>query len=625
MRGAPGARGSMDETRGWPENEGQRDMNGRQERVAAHARGPSARRLGTALCVLCTFGSFLVADATVTSRQSGGYPAAERQETKANQAGRAAVRDRALKSGTVRGRVSAASTGYGLRQAEIALTDASTRATFRAASDRHGRYEVLDVPPGRYVLSASKRGYVTSDYRQPTARHGRVLEVRPGELLERVDVSLPKGGVIIGRVIDETGEPVVGAVVQARRHTYRPSGRRELSVEGFLGDRGETTDDLGEFRLFGLMPGSYVVSASPDARGVVGLGGGSGARPMPTEDGYATTFAPGTPHLHEAQIVSVAADETTQVGVAMTSASIVSIAGIVHAADGQRLAKGTVSLRSADDATNGLGPVGQTFLSPTGSFLFANVVSGDYVIEVKGTGGVEAKRASAVECAAMPVSTGTQPVRVSIRTSRATAFRGRVVFEGRVPQAPVRLVAVPEDLARDHLSVAGTDSATVRADGTFHVEGVCGRVVFRALGLPQPWILKSLIVNGIEVVDAPVDATKRQATSIDVVISDKSATLTGYGKSADGEPVDDFVVLMFPTVEPSDTIPLRYMHTSRPDPNGQYRISRIPAGRYLVAAVEHVEEGGEWNPELRNRLRPLARSITVGEGELLRLDVRVVR
>jgi hypothetical protein len=527
------------------------------------------------------------------------------------------------KPGVVRGQVRSAATGNGLRQAEITLTDAKTRATFRAASDRQGRYEVLDVPPGRYVLSASRRGYVASEYRQPT-RRGRMFEVRSGEVLERVDVSLPKGGVIVGRVIDEGGEPVIGASVQARRYWYLPSGRRALSVEGSLGEQGETTDDVGEFRLFGLTPGQYVVSASPDGRGVVGLPDRRDPRPIPAEDGYATTFAPGTPHIHEAQMVSVAANETTQVGIAMTSASIVSISGSVHDADGVAVAKGSVSLHSAD-ATRELGPIAQMPLSSNGSFVFANLVAGDYVIDVKGTRVGEAKRVSVVECAAAPVSTGNQPIQVSITTSRASAFSGRVRFEGRVPQTPVELVAVPEDVAKDDMSVWRPDGATVKADGSFRMEGVCGRVVFRAPGLPQPWMLTSVVVNGTEVVDVGIDARKGPAASVDVVISDKSGTVTGYGKSADGEPVDDFVVLMFPAAESSDTISLRYMHAATADPEGRYQLSRIPAGRYVIAAVEKVEEGSEWNPELRNRLRAVAQTVTVGEGEALRLDLRVIR
>ena len=529
------------------------------------------------------------------------------------------------KPGAVRGQIRSAATGNGLRQAEITLTHAKTRATFRAASDRQGRYEIPDVPPGQYVLTASKRGYVTSEYRQPTARRRRALDVRPGELLERVDVALPKGGVIVGRVIDETGEPVIGAFVRARRYSYLPSGRRALIVEGSLGDPGETTDDLGEFRLFGLTPGQYVVSANPDGRGVVGLSGGADQRLIPAEDGYATTFAPGTPHVNEAQIVSVAANETTQVGIAMTSASIVSISGSVHDADGLTLTKGTVSLRSAD-ATRERVSVAQMPLSSNGSFVFANLVAGDYVIDVRGTRALGSTRGSVVECAAVPVSTGNQPARLSIRTSRATPFSGRVLFEGRAPQAPVELVAVPEEVAQDDMSVWRPDGATVRADGSFRVEGVCGRVVFRAPGLPQPWMVKSVVVNGTEVVDVAVEASKGPAASVDVVISDKSGTVTGYGKSADGEPVDDFVVLMFPAVEPSDTtIPLRYMHTARANPDGGYQPSRIPAGRYVIAAVENIDEGGEWSPELRNRLRADAHTVTLGEGESISLDLRVVR
>src|SRR5207248_8888823 len=62
-------------------------------------------------------------------------------------------------------------------------------------------------------------------------------------------------GVIAGRVLDEEGEPLPWAQVSALREVYS-NGKRRLSPEALV-----PTNDLGEFRLFGLKPGRYFVSA----------------------------------------------------------------------------------------------------------------------------------------------------------------------------------------------------------------------------------------------------------------------------------------------------------------------------------------------------------------------------
>jgi hypothetical protein len=43
---------------------------------------------------------------------------------------------------------------------------------------------------------------------------GRPITLADGQVVDRVDISLPVGGVIAGRVLDDTGEPLAGAVRQ---------------------------------------------------------------------------------------------------------------------------------------------------------------------------------------------------------------------------------------------------------------------------------------------------------------------------------------------------------------------------------------------------------------------------
>src|SRR4029079_18654873 len=74
---------------------------------------------------------------------------------------------------------------------------------------------------------------------------------------ERLDFALPRGGVITGRVLDEFGDPVSDVQVAALRPQTVGGSRRLVNM-----GRPGTTNDIGEFRLFGLPPGDYFVSAT---------------------------------------------------------------------------------------------------------------------------------------------------------------------------------------------------------------------------------------------------------------------------------------------------------------------------------------------------------------------------
>src|SRR5207237_8788712 len=134
---------------------------------------------------------------------------------------------------------------------------------------------------------------------------GRPIELVDGQVMTKADVALPRGSVLSGRVVDEFGEPVADANVIAMRMQYS-GGKRRLSPSG----RNSTTNDLGQFRLYGLPPGEYYVSAtirSIDNMVMDFLGGGAAGGPTGSNQnsGYAATYFPGTPTPGEAQRLAV--------------------------------------------------------------------------------------------------------------------------------------------------------------------------------------------------------------------------------------------------------------------------------------------------------------------------------
>jgi protocatechuate 3,4-dioxygenase beta subunit len=132
---------------------------------------------------------------------------------------------------------------------------------------------------------------------------GQPVELKDGQTLDKLVIALPRGGILAGRVTDENGEPL--ARVQVYTLGFPPGVTR-----GQRSSAGMTTDDLGQFRLWGLSPGEYVVVA--DARMNTFIA--PNAPPETDEErlGYVTTYYPGTLDEGTAQRVRVKAGEETQ-------------------------------------------------------------------------------------------------------------------------------------------------------------------------------------------------------------------------------------------------------------------------------------------------------------------------
>ena len=162
-------------------------------------------------------------------------------------------------AGRLRGRVVNAQTGLPVRDVSVLAVTAGSRETQRGArTDGNGQFEITELPAGHYIVTASRVGYVSISYGQRRALEApRPLALADKEVLDTIDFRLPRGGAIVGRVLDEFGEPFPDARVQATRLRFVNGQRRAAAV----GD-GFQTDDLGRFRIYDLPPGDYYVSAS---------------------------------------------------------------------------------------------------------------------------------------------------------------------------------------------------------------------------------------------------------------------------------------------------------------------------------------------------------------------------
>jgi hypothetical protein len=143
---------------------------------------------------------------------------------------------------------------------------------FSTKTDEKGHFEFADLLPGTYYVRASHVGMVM---KSPLGREGMLVTLEAGKPQTLNLVMLP-AAVITGRVLNEDGEPMQHVEVGALRYIYTIRGRT-LAPTGSNAE----TDDKGEYRLFGLQPGSYLIAGDPRRGGGFGEDTGVAISAMP--------------------------------------------------------------------------------------------------------------------------------------------------------------------------------------------------------------------------------------------------------------------------------------------------------------------------------------------------------
>jgi carboxypeptidase family protein len=556
---------------------------------------------------------------------------------------------RQLKTGTGRilGRVVSTDTGAPLRRAQVRLT-APEIGVKVALTDAEGRFEFRELPAGRFTLNASKSGYVSVQYGQTRPfEQGRPIELADKQVLDKTDVAMPRGGVISGRIVDEFGDPLPDALVSAMRQTWS-NGRRRLLPTG----RTSQTNDLGQFRMYGLPPGEYYISASLRNTDITIMdaallgGPSSGASGSTPSSGYAPTYFPGTTTAANAQRVTVAVGQEAQnTDFALAPVRLAKITGTVMTSEGKPLEGGMVNATPTSRTGEvGLallgGAVGRT--SKDGNFSIPSVAPGEYTLTVRsvriitsdggdtmmfrttiggGSDGAESETAS------VPVVvSGEDLSNVVIITSKGATASGRITFEGGAPPAAnaVRISSVATDADAPGMMAGG--GAAIKEDGSFQLKGLSGRRLLRVNNLPPGWTLKSVRLNGEDVTDSGVEFKSGQDLSgLEVVASSKQTEITGGVTGSNGSPLKDYTVVVFSDDPQYWSLPFtRWVNGTRPDQEGRFRLRNLPAGSYTIVAVDYIEAGAWGDPELLDRLKSHGRRITLSEGGSERVDLKLV-
>jgi 5-hydroxyisourate hydrolase-like protein (transthyretin family) len=525
-------------------------------------------------------------------------------------------------TGRIAGIVTDATSGKPIRAAQVSLlavSGAGHRTERLTRTDARGRFEYLALVAARYSLRAQALRFIPLEYGQTRpGASGTEIEVRDGSEI-RADMKLARTSALEGTILDEFGDPAPDVVVQLAQRQFAAGRQRLMPVPG----QPPVTDDRGHYRVPGLSPGDYYLTA---LTGVYTHANDAG--------GFAPTYYPGTVDSGSAVPVSVpfGADAPT-VTFALAPAKTFSVTGTMVGADGRPAGgRGTVWLVTPDRLKRPDFNIARGSTQEDGTFVLRNVPQGQYTLQGFAPPPPPGPSGRGTNLGALPF--GWLPVAVAdtdvdglvLRTSEGTTVRGRIITEesSGPPLTANQVLVMTIPVEFDAAPVGGGPSPfEIRDDLTFELTHQSG--LRRLFVMPRgPWTLKKILLNGQDVTDTPIDLHEKNVDGVEVVLTSKLSRVSGV-VTEDKGPAADYAVVIFSS-DPNKWIDRsRFVVFARPMPQGRFSTGPLPADDYLAVALPSASPQEIYDPEFLQSLRTLATSFTLNEGETKSLELKLRR
>jgi len=514
---------------------------------------------------------------------------------------------------SVRGRVSAR--GRPAAKALLQLAPLLPAPPMITQTDENGRYELVQQNgvEGDYRVAVRKPGYEFTEYGAQGNRRGAVLHLKPGDTVDDIDIALTPLSSISGRILDDFGDPVEGALVRVGQLRFA-DGQRKLVDAPSTTSR---TDDLGRYRIFGIRPGQYALIAAVGQVVVT-----ESAADFP---GYSTTYFPGTTAAAEVQLLSVGTAQTlTDLDFRLVRQKTFKIAGHASDSSGDPVSGG-ISLaprrQSGSIAAIQLGAK----IDRDGGFEFSNVPAGQYVLQI--SRGTNRSAYSEAEFTYRFIDIIDSDVTdLDMQTGLGSTITGRVTFEGGEPPPldRVEISAMPADL--DRTPGGQTAHARFDEDHRFELTRIHGPRRLQAPRLPAGWMLKSVIVNGVDVTDEPLAFGRddQSLEDVEVVLTNQATRVIGHIAETRDVAPSDLAVLAFSSRRDQWYLNTRYIRRTVASNTGNFTFDGLPPGEYSLVASYPPDDPGQWrDPDVLEKLALTATRVRLSEGQKISADLRV--
>ena len=461
----------------------------------------------------------------------------------------------------------------------------STTAPRMVATDADGNFQVNNLEPALYVVSANSPAYTSTPGDPNTPAYYRIGD--------SVNLQLVRGGVITGTVTNALGEPVISVRVRA---VMVRNAKGQSPGPVYFGSMEQSTDDRGVYRIYGLSPGTYLVSA-----------GGSTMMQSFQFNPYDTdvpTYAPSSTRDDGAEVSVRAGEEST--------------VDIRYRAEAGHTVSGTVKVSGpTSGATVTLMPVGgvvtpaSMFQGPAArGFSFNGISDGEYE--------VVAQEFVQSQTPGMSLMMLSDPKRITVKGANVggielipkplASVSGRLVLEpSKVPECqgkrPPLFVETLVQLRRpekdaEQRTFGGTGSPD--ANGAFVLRNLSpGKYQFEPRFYARYWYLQSVTMGA-----APATTTKAQTsrinaaanwtvvksgdqlTNLTITLAEGAASIRG--KLTSSEPASGVVLYLVPSEADKADDVLRFFVTDIAA-DGTFALNNLPPGRYWLLTQTNVD------------------------------------
>lgn len=489
----------------------------------------------------------------------------------------------------------------------VHLKDLAGPATFSATPDAAGRFRIDAVPVGRFTLAVTSQGYVGLPH---GASHVRGLEVPVAvgsSDVADLRLDLVRTGTISGMVRDRFFAPVSSIRVSIQRWTFI-SGTRALVPA--LDRTVSRTGADGRYRVEGLPPGDYVVSASMGSQ-------------IAATDVYPETFYPAAVHPADATHVRVeSGGEVIGIGINLSLIRASRVDGELVGLDNSTARRLKVWARPRD---GGLFPPHTGGTVAGDAFRFPALVPGAYVLEARAgamasSGNLRWTHSGRTTIVSADGNLGEIPIVMGPTVS----LEGTVALEraeGAETIGAIRVLLLEAGVA----TLGDVPSGTVDAKGRLTIAGITPGSYWVRAELPDDWTLQSLRDrDGADIRYTPlrVEATNG-GHAFSAVYAERAAHVEGTLRDAAGQPTSARAIVVFPSNPSAWEAPTSNVFAVRPDTRGRFILPALPEGAYFLAPFQdHVED--EWKrPEFLHRLAQEAAKIAVPRTGTIVQDLRI--
>jgi hypothetical protein len=505
------------------------------------------------------------------------------------------------------------STGRPLRRAHVVLTplEAGLSAT-GADADDEGHFLLREIPAGQYSLSAARDGFLTNvspltgGLRMPASFH-----LNGGDKVSELTFRMRPWAVMAGRVRYTDGEFGVGVRVELYR-TDHIRGRSAYSLAAST-----VTNDRGEYRLYGLAPGAYLIATMYDPPAVPNFR----EQPMTDSDGrvipamgYMTTFFPNTELMSQAVPVRLDyGQELTGMDLSLRLARKIAIRGyVVSGATGTKLSGASMTLERVDQTGEGTMPTNaRASFDRDNNFQIPGVSPGSYALYARAAG-----EGGTTLIGHMLLVTGNEDVDdLKIIAEPVEHWPGQIVTEGLgvLPSgAAPRITMEPRSMSASVCTAtAAADAVTgglgfdcsVQRDETYDVF---------ADNLPDDFYLSAVRVGGVDVKAIGVPGNLVARTGFEVVLDSRGGRVSGAVVGVDGVVWSGAGLMLIP-----DPVARRLQdyRSTLADPNGRFLFHGVAPGNYTLVGWLDQAPCDVYDPDGLDRCRATGTNVTVHAGE----------